>query len=288
LLDRVLVDAARQAGAEVRFGCTLTGLTRHHDVRICGAIIQDEEGASHEIASDLVVGADGIGFGVARFTGAPMVWEGQHACAVVYGYYAGLRSTAYYWYYRKGVGAGSIPMNGGLHCVFAAVPPARFRSRVRHDVAAGYEQILAEASGELAASVASWELRGSLCTFPGRRRGFPRQAWGPGWALVGDAGYFKDPLTAHGITDAFRDAELLANATADGTESGFARYAEARESLSHTLFGVTDTIASFAWDLDTIQQHRCTLNTAMKHEVEFLQTLDRIRPISAMPQEIAA
>ena len=48
-----------------------------------------------------------------------------------------------------------------------------------------------------------------------------RQAFGPGWALVGDAGYFKDPLTAHGISDALRDAELLANAAAGGTTAHF-------------------------------------------------------------------
>lgn len=76
--------------------------------------------------------------------------------------------------------------------------------------------------------------------------------------------------------------------TVDGTGSGFARYAGAREPLSRTLFGVSDTTASFSWDLDAVQRNQSTLNTAMKHEVEFLQTLDRVGPISAMPQEIAA
>ena len=59
----------------------------------------------------------------------------------------------------------------------------------------------------------------SLCASLPAAKGFLRQAYGPGWALVGDAGYFKDPLTAHGITDALRDAELLANAAAAGTEA---------------------------------------------------------------------
>jgi 2-polyprenyl-6-methoxyphenol hydroxylase-like FAD-dependent oxidoreductase len=43
-----------------------------------------------------------------------------------------------------------------------------------------------------------------------------RKPYGPGWALVGDAGYHRDPITAQGITDAFRDAELLAGAIDDG------------------------------------------------------------------------
>ena len=64
----------------------------------------------------------------------------------------------------------------------------------------------------------------------GRLRGFAgvpghlRQSHGPGWALVGDAGYFKDPLTAHGITDALRDAELLARAILDGRAGALEAY----------------------------------------------------------------
>lgn len=60
--------------------------------------------------------------------------------------------------------------------------------------------------------------------------GFFRRAWGPGWALVGDAGYFKDPLTAHGITDALRDAELLARAILAGGDEALASYQTAPRS----------------------------------------------------------
>src|SRR6266550_1485225 len=58
--------------------------------------------------------------------------------------------------------------------------------------------------------------------------GFIKRGTGPGWALVGDAGYFKDPLTAHGITDALRDAELLARAIMKGTIAAFADYEKTR------------------------------------------------------------
>ena len=71
--------------------------------------------------------------------------------------------------------------------------------------------------------------------------GYFRQSTGPGWALVGDAGYFKDPLTAHGITDALIDAELLANAAAVGEESALAGYQIARDKRSG-LFDVTDAV----------------------------------------------
>lgn len=93
-----------------------------------------------------------------------------------------------------------------------------------------------------------------------------RQAHGPGSALVGDAGYFKDPITALGITDALRDAALLAAAVRDGTGAAFARYQEERDDLSRDLFEVSDQIASFAWDLGTIPRLLERLNSAMKAE----------------------
>lgn len=74
---------------------------------------------------------------------------------------------------------------------------------------------------EVSPALAGARPEGRLWAFAGRR-GFLRRPHGPGWALVGDAAYFKDPLTAHGITDAFRDAELLAAAAAEGTEAAFA------------------------------------------------------------------
>ena len=202
LLDSTLVDAARRAGAEVRHECTLTGLVRNPDGRVGGAVIFGADGKSEVVATDLVIGADGIGSAVARLVGPQVLWEGRHASSAVYGHWSGLDAPGYSWYYREGVSAGIIPTNGGAHCVFVAVPPNRFRDEVRHDLAAGYRRALAEVSPNLAAAVAASRLEGGrLWAFAGRR-GFLREACGPGWALVGDAGYFKDPLTAHGMTDA--------------------------------------------------------------------------------------
>ena len=101
-----------------------------------------------------------------------------------------------------------------------------------------------------------------------------RQACGPGWALVGDAGYFKDPITAHGITDALRDAELLANAAFSGTID---QYHLARDALSQGLFEVTDAIAGLDWDLDQLEALHQTLNQAMKCEVNHLLALPNLR-----------
>ena len=67
--------------------------------------------------------------------------------------------------------------------------------------------------------------------------GFFRQSFGPGWALVGDAALFKDPITAHGITDALRDAALLAQAVElPAARDAFAAYQATRDALSLPLF----------------------------------------------------
>ena len=168
---------------------------------------------------------------------------------------------------------------------------SRFRPRVSgprcHDVAAGYRRTLAAVSAPLAADIAASRLEGELAIFAGRR-GFLREAWGPGWALVGDAGYFKDPLTAHGMTDALRDAELLASAAEQGSSTAFAEYAAQREELSHTLFEVTDAIASLDWTLDTLRLRHLELNTAMKHEAEHIARLRPLGTDSRYWQEKAA
>src|SRR5215218_2990864 len=275
VLDRALVDAAREVGVEVRHGHALVELVRQPSGRVRGAVVLDAEGGRGEIEADLVVGADGVGSTVAKLVGTPSLREARHTTAVVYGHWSGLRAEGYRWYYRPGLSAGVIPTNAGRHCVFAAVPPARFRDAVRRDLSAGYLRVLEEISPELAVSVAASRLENRLWGFAGRK-GFMRQACGPGWALVGDAGYFKDPLTAHGITDALRDAELLAAAAARGLDAGFAGYAAARDELSLPLFEATDAIASFAWDLDTLQEHHRALNAAMKREVEHLAALDSV------------
>ena len=111
--------------------------------------------------------------------------------------------------------------------------------------------------------------------------GYFKQSFGPGWALVGDAGYFKDPLTAHGMTDAFRDAELLANAVRRGGKAALADYQAERDALSLPLFEATDAVASFAWDLNTLKEHHLALNRAMKAEVRHLADLVAPQPLVA-------
>ena len=279
VLDSTLVDAAQEAGADIRHGHVLTELTRRSDGRVGGGIVLGPDATPIEVEAGLVIGADGIGSAVARLAGADVLRTAQHSTAVVYGHWSGVGTSGYHWYFRKGVSAGAIPTNAGQHCVFASMPMERFRSEVRHDLAAGYHRILEETSPDLAATVAASRLDTRLWAFAGRK-GFMRTPCGPGWALVGDAAYFKDPLTAHGITDALRDAELVAEAAAQGSDQAFAECAAIREELSLPLFEATDAIASFGWDLDGVKHHHYALNKAMKHEVEFLAGREITHPLA--------
>jgi len=272
VLDRVVVDGARAAGAHVHHGASATGLTFAPDGRVTGAAFRDSDGSVHDVAADVVIGADGRHSTVARFVGARNYRQSDHRTAAVYGFFSGLENRGYRWFYRPGVSAGVIPTNDGASCVVVSLPPERFARKIAGGPEAVFATILAETSPELAAEVAGAERRGHFHGFPGEASYF-RRSFGPGWALVGDAGYFKDPLTAHGITDAFRDAELLARAVADGGTQAFRDYQTERDALSVDLFATTAAIASFAWDMDMIKQHHRRLNQAMKTENAALAAL---------------
>jgi hypothetical protein len=125
-------------------------------------------------------------------------------------------------------------------------------------------------------------------TFTGRR-GYVRRSSGPGWALVGDAGYFKDPLSAHGLTDALRDAELLARAITalviDGADEAdaLAGYQTARDALAGTLFDVTDVICGHTWtDIEIGELLLLLLNATMADEVTALAELPPLTPAASV------
>jgi flavin-dependent dehydrogenase len=173
--------------------------------------------------------------------------------------------SGYHWHYVPGASVGLIPTNDGETLVFVAAAGRRFMEELRFDLAAGFATIVREAAPPVAAAISAAPVA-RYHGFAGRR-GFLRRAWGPGWALVGDAGYFKDPITAHGITDALRDAEGLARAVLSGTDAALASYQAIRDALSMRLFTITDEIASFDWDLPRLQTLHKALSDEMAREV---------------------
>ena len=274
VLDSVLVDAALAAGAEVVHGHSVVDLLRAPDGRIRGAKIAGADRREIDVAADLVIGADGLRSRVARILQAEFVYTVPHTTASIYGYRKGLGLAGYHWFYNVGASVGSIPTNDGDTCVFILLPPTRFEKDRHNGLEALYHELLSEVSPVLASEVAASESSGKLRAFAGAT-GFLRRAAGPGWALVGDAGYFKDPITAHGITDALRDAELLARAVVEGGDDALAGYQSTRDELVKGLLDVTDHISSFEWDLDEVKEKHLVLSREMNAEVDLIRTLDQ-------------
>lgn len=269
VLDRAIVDTAIEAGAEVSYGTRLVDLVRQSDGRVAGIVAHGQSGWTRQIAARVVVGADGLRSTVARLVDAGVTRTGASASANIYGYWSDVPADGYRWYYHPGLSVGAIPTNDGQTCIFASAPTHRFAELFREDLAAGYHRVIRETAPDLAEAMTNGTLAGSLHGFPGQP-GYFRRAAGPGWALVGDAGYFKDPITAHGITDALIDAEHLARAIGAGTDHALDAYAHDRDRRVATVFDVTDTIASFTWTLDEARALHKQLADAMAAEVRDL------------------
>jgi flavin-dependent dehydrogenase len=279
VLDRVLVDAARKAGAEVRHGVLLTGLVFGSRGQVVGVRLKDA-GVEYTVRCTIVIGADGRQSTIAKLVKAEIYAESVSSSASVFGYFKNLQRDGSHWHFADNVAAGVIPTNYDQHCVFASVPAEAFASTFKKNVEAGFFRILEANSPGLRDDMGRAHLVGRFRGFAGAR-GYLRQSHGPGWALVGDAGYFKDPATAHGITDALRDAELLANAILDGRSGALAAYQKERDDLSRLLFDVTGAIASFRWTLDEVKLLHMQLSAAMRAEVDHVASLSAPATLAA-------
>ncbi len=275
VLDALLVDAATAAGATFHFGVDLVDLRRGDDGEVTGVVLRDHRTGTRSAVTPLVIGADGTRSAVARLVGSTLQHSGSHASAVLYGYWSGFPSDGYEWFYHPQLTAGTIPTNDGLTCVFVGGPPARVASVIRSGTPATAFERLAVAAG-LGERLACAARAGTVRSVRGLQPGYLRSAAGNGWALVGDAGHWLDPMSTHGMTAALRDAELLARAVLASTTSAadrhaaLARYQSERDRLSLPMIGITDEIASYTWDLDRIRGLLRQLASAMTVEVEAL------------------
>jgi flavin-dependent dehydrogenase len=264
VLDPILVDAAMSAGAVVCHETRLLRIDTDASGRVRDLQIRFADGSTGALSAELLIGADGLHSTVARQLDVPVTRHGAYGSAYVLQYFAhvDLPADTYYWLYRPGLGAGVIPTNAGTFCVFAAIPPDRFKAEARRDAAAMMAAVLHALDPDLWRVLSAGTRVGPTRSWPGVRGQF-RKPYGAGWALVGDAGYFKDPFAAHGISDAFRDAELLTEAIMDGD---FRRYERLRDELSMPLFNVLERIASYGWDLESLPGLHLQLSQAMRDE----------------------
>jgi flavin-dependent dehydrogenase len=277
VLDPILVDAARGWGVEVKHGVHVTGVRRDGNERVTG-IIANANGAAGYAHAPIVIGADGASSTIANLVGAPNAFDRSEASAYIYGYFPTddgvLDDDHFDWYFRPGSTAGIVPTNGQLANVFVGLPPARFVDSIGvESVNAMFRRVLRETAPRIAAALEPYAPAGRFRSFRGRP-GHLRRAHGPGWALVGDAGYFKDPITAHGISDALRDAELLTRSLL--TTGDAAVYETTRDLLARPMLDTTTDIASFAWDLGRLGTLQRQVKIAIDEELNVLQSLDPI------------
>ena len=274
LLDRTLVDAAVEAGAEVRHGVAMVGVTHGPDGRVTGVELE-VDGELRTVGARVVVGADGMRSRVAKRVGARLLHREPHGAASIYGYWEGLPDDVIVNHYAPGRVVGMIPTNGGA-VVWAGMPAARFHRAARGRVAEAHAAQI-ELVPELADQLRSARRVSGYRAFPGSP-GFLRQAWGPGWALVGDAAYFKDPVSAHGITDAFIGAELLADAIADSVLRGadereaLGRYQRERDAMAASMMPPVVAAAALPDDMGVVQQAFRGMSQAMREEWELIES----------------
>jgi 2-polyprenyl-6-methoxyphenol hydroxylase-like FAD-dependent oxidoreductase len=268
VLDPIVRDAAVEAGAAVHHHTAIAQLLRR-DNRVVGVRASTRDGRLVDLRAPLVIGADGMRSTVAALVDAPFTKLAPHAAAVTYAYWPDLELDRFQWNFLRHACSGLIPTNGGQTCVFVSAPGAAGRGDHTTIIDA-----VAAASPEMGDRLRAVGQPTAARSFPGHH-GFVRRSHGPGWALVGDAGCFKDPIGAHGITDALRDAELLARAViAGGTPDDLAGFEATRDALGADLFDVVDRIAGHEWDADSIAELLKRQSIAMGPEVELLAALD--------------
>lgn len=226
LLDRILADAAVAAGAELRENFLVREILMEGE-RVIGIRGQSRTGETVKEEARLVVGADGMRSLVARSVGAPMYATAPAGTCGYYTYWSGVPIDSLEFYTRPNRTIVAFPTNDQQAAIFVEWTNREFHT-FKADLEANFVATLDEIAPDLARRVRGGK-REDRFMGTADLPNFFRKPYGPGWALVGDAGLHKDPITAQGITDAFRDAEFLAEAI----DTGFSE----RQSLDEALAG---------------------------------------------------
>ncbi|HEY7050210.1 MAG TPA: FAD-dependent monooxygenase [Jatrophihabitantaceae bacterium] len=252
VLDTLVADAAAGAGAQLRFGVTVKGVHVDDAGRAVGVYGHDRGAAPVDLAARFVVGADGLGSRTARSVGAEVVEDRGAPGAVQYAYFADLSWPGIDLIVSDGALTGVFPTHHGEVCIWISSPAedaraARRSAASREDAFAAYLQRTApELAARLRPARRTSPVMGML-----RTPNYLRQAHGPGWALVGDAGYHRDAVTGHGLSDAYRDAELLATALHHALRGdldpdiALAGYQRRRDRALRPVFELTVALAGY-------------------------------------------
>ena len=212
LLDSILIEAAREAGAEVRENFRVTQVTAS-DGRVSGIRGNAGRGPTVTETASLVIGADGKRSLVAAAVGARPYRGRPVRSFASYSYWAGLPVSGGELYQRPNRAVAVFPTNDALTMVYVAAPMTEFAS-ARGDLEGHYLRTL-DQCGDLGERVRSSSRAERLRTTPDQPNTF-RCSHGPGWALAGDAGVVMDSISAQGMTNALRDASYLSAAVIAG------------------------------------------------------------------------
>ncbi len=277
LLDGIILEAAVGAGAEFRSSTRMVDLIRDRRESVHGILVDQGGGDVEPVTARMVVGADGVWSRTAELVDAGAYRSHQPTNAVHYAYYRGVAVDGFWFQFTPGVNAGVIPTNEGLSCVFVA----RHRDQAgafRADPQAEFDRLVARAGPDLAEVVGAGTRETPFRGTPGLP-GFIRRPWGRGWALVGDAGYTKDPISAHGISDALRDAELCARAVdraliePRSAPAALRHYQQQRDALSMRMFAESEALAGFKWDAAEASARMRAISDAVRAECAALDSL---------------
>jgi 2-polyprenyl-6-methoxyphenol hydroxylase-like FAD-dependent oxidoreductase len=247
VLHPLLLTAAIEAGVDMRHHMSVGDVIVRRG-RVVGVSAMSDQRVV-DVNAALVIGADGARSTIAQHVGAAYSRVGAIAGTFTYGYRPDAGSDHFGWSFEPGGCSGVFPTNDGAAWVFA--------------------------TGRRVGGPGASTMRTRQA-----RRGYIRRSWGPGWALVGEAGYSEDPILAHGLSSALRDAALLAHAVTTGfgrestLDESLAHYERTRNRLGVPVFEVIDRIAGQQWDDAEIARLLLQLGSAMAHEVDGLAALE--------------
>jgi len=249
VLDPILIEAAVAAGAELREEFTFEGLLRAEDGAVNGIHGREPGGTSVREQARIVIGADGRHSRVARDAGAPVEREHDKLQGTYFSYFDNVPLRGIEFTSRPGRMVYAWSTNDAQSLVGISWQAADYQT-LSGDVDAFFGSELEKLAPDLAGRVSAGKR--DVDWHGGSIRGFARRPFGPGWALVGDAGLTMDPITAEGISNAFRDAELLSDAVDEGLsgraalDEALAGFAAARDEASLPLFDYTAQMAALA------------------------------------------
>ena len=281
-LDPVLVKAAVDAGVELREGFSVQEILWEND-RVIGIRGHQKNGAMVREKARITIGADGMFSTVAKAVKAPEYNTKPPLEGSWYSYWSGVKMKGWHLWLRPQRVIFAYNTNDNLALIgvaFAAKDLPLVRTNIEYHHQHTIDQIAPDFAGEMRSGRREGRFVG------GAIPGHVRKPCGAGWALVGDAGYQKDPCTASGITDAFGSAEWLAEAIDEGfsgrqpLEEALAGYEQKRNEAELPYYEMTSQLAALEPPPTEMQQVLAALVTNPEQRSRFFGAVAHTVPVT--------